>query len=222
MTTNTTTTRIADEVAAFLPGFANAVGPELTAVFDREQSDLRELDVASSTASVGDQLPAATVTRADGSQASLESLLGDAASVLVFYRGAWCPFCNIALRHYEATLVPSLRERGIPLIAISPQNPDGTAAAVEKGELSYTVVSDQGNALAGELGIVTAPSAEAQQAHTTLGFAVKDSNADGTPAIPYPSVVIVDGSGVIRFIDIKTDYTQRTETAEILSAIDAL
>ncbi len=142
--------------------------------------------------------------------------------MLVFYRGAWCPFCNITLKHYQQTLAPALDERGVRLIAISPQSPEGTQAAVENGELGFTVVSDPGNALAGALGIVTAPSAAAQEAHTALGFAVKDSNADDTPAIPYPSVLVVDADRRIAFADIKADYTQRTETPTILAAVDAL
>ena len=172
--------------------------------------------------SVGDALPAATVVDVRGKLHDLESLLGEGPAVLVFYRGAWCPFCNITLAHYQRTLAPELDERGVRLIAISPQTPDGTASAVEKGELGYTVVSDPGNALAGALGIVTAPSGAAQDAHTQLGFAVKDSNADDTPAIPFPSVIVVDAARTVAFADIKVDYTQRTETPEILAAVDAL
>ncbi|MFM2475303.1 AhpC/TSA family protein, partial [Burkholderia cenocepacia] len=76
--------------------------------------------------------------------------------------------------------------------------------------------------LAGELGILTAPSAEAQEAHTALGFAVKDSNADDTPGIPFPTVLVVDASGTVRFVDVHVDYTTRTESDEILAAVAAL
>ncbi|WJL96137.1 peroxiredoxin-like family protein [Microbacterium sp. ET2] len=220
--TSTSTTTIAAEVADFVPGFSEAVGSKLSAVFDGEQRDLREGGVPDGVVSVGDTLPAATVFDAQGQAHDLAALLGERPAVLVFYRGAWCPFCNITLAHYQRTLAPALAERGVALIAISPQTPDGTAAAVEKGELGYTVVSDPGNALAHELGIVTAPSAAAQEAHIELGFAVKDSNADDTPAIPFPSVIVLDSSRTVAFADIKVDYTERTETSEILEAVDGL
>lgn len=222
MSSSTSTTTIATEVADFVPGFSEAVGPKLSAVFDGEQRDLREGGVPDGVVAVGDTLPAATVFDTQGRDHDLAALLGERPAVLVFYRGAWCPFCNITLAHYQRTLAPALEERGVALIAISPQTPDGTAAAVEKGELGYTVVSDPGNALAHELGIVTAPSAAAQEAHTELGFAVKDSNADDTPAIPFPSVLVLDGNRTVTFADIEVDYTQRTETSEILAAVDAL
>ena len=222
MTSHTTSPTIAHEVADFLPGFADAIGPQLTAVFDGEQADLRAAGVPEGAVRAGAALPDATVVDAQGAQHDLGSLLDGRPAVIVFYRGAWCPFCNITLRHYQQTLLPALTDRGVSLIAISPQTPDGTASAVEKGDLGFTVVSDPGNALAGALGIVTAPSAAAQEAHTALGFAVKDSNADDTPAIPFPTVLVVDADRRIAFADVQVDYTRRTETPEILAAVDAL
>jgi len=211
---------IAQQVDEFDVGFTAQIGPELTAVFADEQRDLTTAGTPR-TVQVGDRLPAGTLLTPDGAQVPLAEAAPGAASVLVFYRGAWCPYCNITLRHYDKTLAPGLAERGVSLIAISPQTPDGSAAAVTNGELGFTVVSDPANAFAGALGIVTAPSAEAQDAHTALGFAVKDSNADDTPAIPYPTVIVVGADRVVRFVDIHIDYTTRTETADILAAVDA-
>lgn len=213
---------IGDQVAEFNVGFNETVGPDLAAVFAAEQSDLTVAGVPHGTVAVGDVLPEADVVGTTGATVALSDLLGDGASVLVFYRGAWCPYCNITLKHYNETLAPELAERGVALIAISPQTPDGSAAAVTNGDLGFTVVSDPSNTLSGALGIVTAPSAAAQEAHTALGFAVKDGNADATPAIPYPTVVVVDADRVVRFVDIHVDYTTRTETEEILHAVDAV
>ena len=73
---------------------------------------------------------------------------GSGTSVLVFYRGAWCPYCNIALSAYQEQLLPQLTGRGIPLVAISPQKPDGSLSMQQKNDLAFTVVSDPGNAIA--------------------------------------------------------------------------
>jgi peroxiredoxin len=171
---------------------------------------------------VGDTLPDATVQTVDGENRSLTDLIGGAPSVLVFYRGAWCPYCHITLRHYNETLAPRLAEQGITFVAISPQTPDGSRETVANGDLGFTVVSDAGNVLAGRLGIVTAPSDAAQEAHTALGFAVRDGNADDTPAIPHPTVLLVDEDRVVRFADVHVDYTTRTETDVILQAVEDL
>lgn len=218
----TSPSTIGQQITEFTVGFNEAVGPDLAAVFAGEQSDLREAGVPDGVVGVGDVLPGTDVVTVDGGTIALGDVLGGRASVLVFYRGAWCPYCNITLKHYNATLAPALAERGVALIAISPQTPDGSATAVSKGDLGFAVLSDPSNTLAGKLGIVTAPSGAAQEAHTALGFAVKDSNADDSPAIPYPTVLVVDADGVVRFADIRVDYTTRTETEEILQAVDGL
>lgn len=218
----TSTQSVAAQVSAFDVGFTETIGPDLSAVFAAEQADLVAAGTPAGAVAEGDALPDATLTTVDGEQVALSSVLAGAPAVVVFYRGAWCPYCNITLKHYEQTLAPELRSKGVGLVAISPQTPDGSAAAVANGELSFTVLSDPANALASELGILTAPSAEALEAHTALGFAVLDSNADDTPGIPFPTVLVVDAAGTVRFADVHVDYTTRTETGEILAAVAAL
>lgn len=216
-----TTTTISDQTADFTRGFDATIGDELAAVFAGEQRDLVAAGVPDGAVAAGDRLPEATVLTVDGESVPLASVTGEGASVIVFYRGAWCPYCNITLRHYDATLAPALRERGVSFVAVSPQTADGSRATGD-GELGFAVVSDPGNVLAAQLGIVTAPSDAAVEAHTALGFAVKDSNADDTAAIPFPTVLVVDAGGVVRFADVHVDYTMRTETEQILEAVDAL
>jgi peroxiredoxin len=213
---------IAAEVSDFNEGFTAQIGPTLSAVFDGEQTDLRAAGVPADAVAVGDQLPAATLRTPTGQEITLADVLGGTPTVLVFYRGAWCPYCNLTLKHYQEHLLPSLTSRGAQLVAVSPQTPEGTEQSIANGGLEYTVLSDPRNTLAGDLGIVTAPSAEAQQAHTELGFAVADSNADSTAAIPFPTVLVVDASGTVRFADVHVDYTTRTEVPTILDAVEAL
>lgn len=219
---DTRTRTLNEQITDFNVGFNKTVGPDIAAVFTGEQDALNAAGTPVPAVTAGDHLPDASVEDIDGSRVALAGLIGDSPAVLVFYRGAWCPYCNLTLKHYNATLAPALAERGIPLIAISPQTPDGSRAAVDGGDLGFTVVSDPGNVLAAQLGILTAPSVEAQQAHTQLGFAVKDSNADDTAAIPFPTVLVIDANGVVGFADVHVDYTTRTETEEVLAAVDAL
>ena len=79
---------------------------------------------------------------------TLYAVTGDSTAVLIFYRGAWCPYCNIALSAYQADLLPQLTERGVRLVAISPQKPDGSLSMQQKHNLAFTVVSDPGNVIA--------------------------------------------------------------------------
>jgi peroxiredoxin len=213
---------IADQVDTFNEGFTAQIGPDLSAVFDAEQTALRAAGVPASAVGAGDRLPDADLLTPTGAPTTLSAELGHAPAVVVFYRGAWCPYCNLTLRTYQQELLPELRARGTRLIAISPQTPEGSEQAIANGELAFPVLSDPENALASRLGIVTEPTSDARAAHTQLGFDVADSNADHTAQIPFPSVVVVDAHGVVRFVDVKVDYTERTEVATVLSAVDAL
>jgi peroxiredoxin len=141
--------------------------------------------------------------------------------VLVLYRGAWCPYCNLALRTYEAELVAGLAERGVQLIAISPQKPEGSIKTQERNKLTYTVLSDPGNTIAAELGVLTAPTDDAAAAQAQLGLDLKRVNADSTSTLPMPTVVVVDAEGIIRWIGVHPNYSRRSEPQDILAAVSA-
>ena len=143
-------------------------------------------------------------------------------SVLVFYRGSWCPYCNIALSAYQEQLLPLLTGRGIPLVAVSPQKPDGSLTMQQKNDLAITVVSDPGNAIATRLGILTRPSEEARAAQLQLGLDLASVNADGTVTLPMPATVILDASRTVRWIDVHPDYSTRTEPRHVIDALDHL
>ena len=213
---------IAHRVDDFNEGFTAQIGPELSAVFDGEQRDLRDAGVPDGVAAVGDAAPDGPLVTATRESTTLAAVRGTAPTVLVFYRGAWCPYCNITLRTYQQELLPALQERGVQLVAVSPQTPEASEQSVANGELAFPVLTDPENVLAGRFGIVTEPSAAARGAHTQLGFDVADSNADATGAIPFPSVFVIDSDGVLRLADVHVDYTTRTEVAEIVAAVDAL
>jgi peroxiredoxin len=142
--------------------------------------------------------------------------------VLVLYRGAWCPHCNLALRTYQRDLVPALDRRGIALIAISPQRPDGSLSMQEKNDLTFTVLSDPGNQVATALGVLTEAGDDTGSKLRAIGTDLTELNGDGTEAVPMPTVAVVDPAGVIRWIDVRSDYTTRTEVGDIITAVNAL
>jgi peroxiredoxin len=215
----TTTSTIAAQVASYHRASAGQLPAEVAEAFAAEQRDLAAAGGPSGVAQPGTRLPDGELLDVAGQPATLAQNLGSKPAVIVFYRGAWCPYCNIALRTYQEQLVPSLAERGIGLIAISPQTPDGSLSTKETKELTFTVLSDPGNQIAGQLGILTAPSDGTRAAQLQLGLDLTQVNADGTTALPMPTVVIADADGVIRWIDVHPDYTTRTEPGQILQAI---
>jgi peroxiredoxin len=171
---------------------------------------------------VGTTIDDRTLLDPDGAPTTLYEALGGSISVVVFYRGAWCPYCNIALATYQAQLLPELEHRGVNLVAISPQTPDGSLTTRDKNELRFTVLSDPGNALAGQLGLVVTPAPDVIAAQLQLGLDLTSANADGTTAIPMPTTLIVDTRRVVRWVDVHPDYSSRSEVADILAALDGM
>ena len=213
------TITIAAQVADHHRSAAGQLPADVADAFAAEQRGLAAGAAAVPRVVPGDQMPDGDLLDVAGRMTSLAAALCSRPAVIVFYRGGWCPYCNIALRTYQAQLVPALAERGIPLIAISPQTPDGSLSTRETKQLTFTVLSDPGNQIAGQLGILTAPSDGARAAQLQLGLDLTQVNADGTTTLPMPTVVIVDSAGVIRWIDVHSDYTTRTEPDEVLAAI---
>ncbi|MGB8389792.1 peroxiredoxin-like family protein [Mycobacterium sp.] len=221
-TADTNHATIADRVAQLQRGMAGQLPDDVLRVFGADQADLQAAGVPVGVATPGDAMPDAQLLDVHGAPTTLATAIGGRGAVVVLYRGTWCPYCNLTLRAYQEDLVPQLAQRGFALVAISPQKPDGSLSMQEKNELSYTVLSDPGNQVAAGLGVLTAPSDDARAAQRTLGLELSEANADGTYGIPMPTVTIVDSAGIIRWIDVHSNYTTRTEVADIVGALSAL
>jgi peroxiredoxin len=215
-------TTIAQQVSQLVETMAARPANKVMGAFSREQAELAASGVPEGVIEVGATLPDAKLIDPHGATTTLYEALGDQVAVLVFYRGAWCPYCNIALNTYQAELVPELARRGVRLVAVSPQAPDGSLSTQEKHELTFTVLSDPGNQVAKAVGILTAPSTEARAAQLELGLDLAVVNADGTAGLPMPTTVILGPEHVVRWIDVHPDYTSRSEPVQILAALDAV
>lgn len=195
---------------------------EFATVFAAEQATLEATGLPEGVLAPGAEMPDGQLLDIDGQPTSLRRERGDGVAVVVFYRGAWCPYCNIALKAYQDLLVPALTDRGVTLIAISPQRPDGSLGMQDKHELSYVVLSDPGNQIAGKLGILTAPNPATVAAQAALGVDLTEVNADRSRTLPMPTTAIVDADGVLRWLDVHPNYATRSEPADILAALSTI
>jgi peroxiredoxin len=210
-------TPIATAVAKLRARSSGQAPPDVTAVFD---ADERRLDAAGLPAGVvRPPIPFPDIDLHDmgGNVVSSATILAGRTTVVVFYRGTWCPYCNIALHAYRQ-LVPELRARGVSLIAVSPQKPEEPSEA-DPRDLPFPIFCDPGSKLADALSIMTTPTEDVRDAQAQLGFDLRTVNADHSAAIPMPTVALVDPSGVLRWIDAHPNYTTRTEPAQIIAAL---
>ena len=209
------TTPIASQVAALHKGRSSEN------VWAVEQAALSRTTLTPALP-LGADFPDGALLSPTGEPTTLAATLNGSAGVVVFYRGAWCPYCNLALATYRSRLSKVLAQRGIVLVGLSPQTPDGSLTMQEKHDLDFAVLSDPGNQIAGALGILTHPSVAAREAQLEHGLDLTKINADGTTTLPMPTVAIIDRGGKLAWIDIHPDYSTRTEPQHILDALDQL
>jgi peroxiredoxin len=201
---------------------AKRLPSEVAEAFDRSIQDLLDQGIPAGALKVGDTLEPFALTDANGATVTLDELVASGPAVIAFYRGGWCPYCNLALRTYQRELLPELAAFGARLVAISPQSPDQSLSTAEKAELDFTVLSDPGNRVARSVGIVFQQAEAVLEAQRTLGLDLAQVNAEGSTQLPRPTVLIVDKDHTVRFVDVQPDYTARTEVADILAGLTEL
>ncbi len=191
-------------------------------IFDRSIEDLLEQGVPTGAIAVGDTLESFTLSDATGASVTLDQIVESGPAVIVFYRGGWCPYCNLALRTYQHELLPELAAFGARLVAISPQLPDESLSTAEKAGLAFTLLSDPVSGVAKSIGISFQQADDVLEAQRKLGLDLTQVNVEGSTQLPRPTVLVLDSNCTVRFVDIQPDYTARTEVADILAALAAL
>ncbi|MBR9998465.1 MAG: AhpC/TSA family protein [Cyclobacteriaceae bacterium] len=159
----------------------------------------------------GEKIPEIPVTAVDGSRHTITSVIDDKPSILLFYRGGWCPYCNTHLAEIQE-IEEEIIELGYQIIAISPDSPENLNKSAGTHKLSYELYSDGDGSLSKAMGIVfKAPERNANRL-------LESSGGLNEGFLPVPSVFVVDTSGKIVFEYINPDYKTRIR-AELLIAV---
>lgn len=170
---------------------------------------------------LGETAPDFTLSDPTGLNISLSSLLKKGPVVLVFYRGAWCPYCNMHL-HVLLESLPGIRRHGAQLVAITPQNPDKSAEQFKKDGYPFLVLSDLDSSVMQAYRLYYELDPELIRVYKKLGLNIEDFNGPGRNVLPVPGTFVLDQKGVVRARHADTDYTQRMEPAEILRVLKSL
>jgi len=167
----------------------------------------------------GDVVENFTLPDVDGGSVVLDDLLAQGPVVLVFFRFAGCPACNLTLPNYQRELFPGLAALGASLVAISPQVPARLREIKERHKLSFLVASDTGNALARKFGITFTSSLESQTHALAKGANMPETIGTGTWELPMPAAIVIGTDHVVRFAKVSPDWLVRAEAAEVLEAV---
>jgi peroxiredoxin len=192
-------------------------------VLTRDMERVRAAGTIDAALKVGQLAPDFTLPDAFGNPVSVSALLARGPVVLSFYRGEWCPFCNIELRALQRAL-PTIEQLGATLVAISPETPDHGIVAAEKNKLTFPVLSDFGNKVARQFGIVFQVGQELTEfSRNVFKNDIALRNGEESYELPVPATYVLDTSGVIRFAHVDVDYMiGRAEPEEIISALKTI
>jgi peroxiredoxin len=197
------------------------VGEGIASMIAGDIDDLRATGILDRVAKPGELWPTAALRDAHGQPFDLTGRLTQRPAIITFYRGGWCPYCNLELRAWQLRL-GDIRAAGADLVAISPELPDHSLTTAEKNELAYPVLSDLGGALAACLGIRFMLSDTVQPFYERAGHALPERNGDGVWALPIPATFVVAKGGRIAAAFVEPDYRKRPDPAAVLAGLHML
>jgi peroxiredoxin len=177
--------------------------------------------IAERTLTEGDEIPQINLPNAVGKTIDVNSLLKEGPLVINFYRGAWCPYCNLELNALQKAL-PEIKSLDAQLIAISPNTPDNSISSIEKHGLEFEVLTDAGNNIAKEFRLVFNLAEELRPIYQQFNFDIPRYNDDESWELPIPATYIVNTDGKIAHAFVNADYTQRMEPTEIINKLKEL
>ena len=167
---------------------------------------------------VGQKAPDFSLKNAFGKEVSLQTELKKGPVVLVFYRGAWCPFCNMHLHVLQESL-GEFKKYGAQLITITPQTPDKSAEQIKKDDYPFEVLSDLDNSVMKEYKLYFELSKELLDIYKNNGLDIEAFNGKNHTALPIPGSFVIDSKGIVRAMQADSDYKVRMEPKVIVDAL---
>ena len=216
-----------DTLDAFRANF-EAGGPPFNAPawihepMHRATDELIASGLAGRALKAGDIAPAFTLHDADGNAVASKDLLAQGPLIVTFYRGVWCPYCNLDLQAIQAAL-PELEARGARLIAVSPQTEANSRRSMRDNKLSFPILSDPGNEVAASFGLrFKLPDYLIDLYKNAFKNDLAVANGDPSWTLPMPARFVIGTDGVITYAEVNPDYTRRPDPSELLPVLDRM
>ena len=197
------------QISEFTESFVAEVPAEDLATMNQAKDDLEKTGIVATSLQVGDEAPNFTLPNHQGEPTNLKSLLQKGPVVISFYRGGWCPYCNLQLAALQQAL-PEIQATGASFVAIT---------TAQKHALEFTVLSDARNAVAQQFGLKFVVAENLRPLYASFGIDLPATNGDDTFTLPLPATFVIgtDQKVTYRFVD--HDYSQRAEPADIVQAL---
>ncbi len=212
---------LSEQLRDFRSEFERTAPAGRPALYEAKINELRANFSIQNTIGVGDPAPEFKLPSAHGHVVSLSDVLKSGPAVVTFYRGGWCPYCNIQLRAYQAAL-PTWKALGARLVAISPQKPDGSLSTSQTNALEFDVLSDLGNSVARSYGLVYPLPEELREVLRSNGKVLSLINGDESWELPVPATYVITSGNRVTLAGIDVDFRHRLEPDEITTALERI
>ncbi len=202
--------------------YATKMPKEVTTAFEAGIDAVAASGILETAKRVGDRAPDFTLENAAGKKVSLHELLAEGPVILTWYRGGWCPYCNLSLAALQKEL-PEFQSAGARLVALTPELPDKALTTAEKNALKFEVLTDLNHEVAKAYGIVFKLTPQVRDLYKKF-FDLTEFNgaAAGDDTLPLAATYIIDREGVIRYAFLNADYRKRAEPAELAAFVKTL
>lgn len=209
------------ELETLRAAFIARAPAEIRNAMTQSEQDLAASGILDRVLRAGHRAPDFTLPDVHGKDVKLSTMLAKGPVVLSFYRGGWCPYCNLELRALQSSL-PTIEQLGASLIAISPQTPDESLSTSEKNALGYPVLSDLGSHVARAYGIAFDLASSLRPIYANFGHALPDRNGDDSWVLPIPATYVIDRDGIIAMAFIDIDYRNRLDPEDVIITLENL
>ncbi len=169
---------------------------------------------------VGDKAPNFKLQNASGQMVELSDMLEDGPVILTWYRGAWCPYCNLALKGWE-TNNSRIEDMGAKFVALTPQMPDNSLTQKEKDNLDFTILTDAGSKVAAKYGVAFKLD-DATNKRYEEAISLSEYNGNDEGMLPIPATYIIDTDGVIKYAYVNEDYSVRADPEVVIEELKKL
>lgn len=179
---------------------------------------LSKTNILQEALKTGDTIPEIKLSNAKGKLVAVNDILKEHKIVLAFYRGTWCPYCNLELKALQEVL-PSIEAKGAKLIAVSPQTPDNSLTTVEKNELQFEVLSDVDGSVARQLNLMYKLPEDLVDLYKSFKIDLEFSNGNTANELPIAATYIIEQDGTISYHFLEEDYKLRADPADIVKRL---
>ena len=211
-----------EKLDAFKADFeTNQAPPEAVEAFHRSTQELIDQRLADRALQVGDVAPEFTLLDSDGNQVSSKELLAQGPLVLTFYRGNWCPYCNLELQALEE-VIGDIRSRGASLVAVSQQSQKNSRVSQRQNNLSFPIVTDKNGDIAEKFGLRWSLQPYLTEVFKMFKVDLPIIHEDDKWTLPMPARYVIDQDGSIVYAEVNPDYTQRPEPSDLFPVLDKI